>query len=73
VPELEAQRVVEYDTAGKAVWEAAAELPVFAVWLPNGNVMVTSRNENGALEMDRAGKKIWSYKIGTRVTRALRH
>ncbi len=73
VPELEAQRVVEYDTTGKVVWEAAAELPVFAAWLPNGNVMVTSRNENGALEMDRTGKKIWSYKIGTRVTRALRH
>lgn len=73
VPELEAQRVVEYDTTGKAVWEGAAEFPVFASWQPNGNVIVTSRNEKGAIEMDRTGKTVWSYRIGTRVTRAVKH
>ena len=73
VPELEAQRVVEYDTEGKVVWEAPAEMPVFAAWQPAGTVIVTSRNERGAVEIDRAGKTVWSYRVMTRVTRAIRH
>ena len=73
VPELEAQRVVEYDTEGKVVWEAPAEMPVFAAWQPAGTVIVTSRNERGAVEIDRAGKSVWSYRVMTRVTRAIRH
>lgn len=73
VPELEAQRVAEYDAAGKVVWEAPAELPVYAAWQPSGTVMVTSRNERGAVEIDRQGKAVWSYRIMTRVTRAIRH
>lgn len=73
VPELEAQRVVEYDANGKPVWESAAEMPVFAAWQASGSVIVTSRNERGAVEIDRAGKVLWSYRIMTRVTRAVRH
>ena len=52
---------------------APAEMPVFAAWQPAGTVIVTSRNERGAVEIDRAGKTVWSYRVMTRVTRAIRH
>ena len=44
-----------------------------ALRLPDGNTLVTSMNpEVGAVELDRAGNEVWSYRAGTRVTRALR-
>jgi HEAT repeat protein len=73
VPEADANRVAEYDAKGQVVWEAPFEQPVAAVRLPNGNTLVTSfLPDQGAVELDRAGKKVWQYKQPTKVTRAFR-
>jgi hypothetical protein len=75
LPEMAHNRVVEYDAAGRVVWEAAVEQPVAAVRLPNGHTLVTSMNhQRGAVELDRSGRtEVWQYKENsTRVTRALR-
>lgn len=73
VPHNAEGKVVEYDSRGKVVWETAAEQPVAAVRLPNGNTLITSMNATiGAVEVDRAGREVWSYRAPTRVTRALR-
>jgi hypothetical protein len=73
VPEYGNNRVVEYDRAGNALWEAAISEPIAAVRLANGNTLVTSMNEHRAVEMDRSGKEVWEYKYeDSRVTRALR-
>ncbi len=73
VPHNLEDKVVEYDGNGKAVWEVACDKPVAAVRLPSGNTIVTSMNPaTGAVEYDRAGAEVWSYRSNTRVTRALR-
>jgi hypothetical protein len=73
VPHNMEDKVVEYDGNGKAVWEVNCDKPVAAVRLPNGNTIVTSMNPaTGAVEYDRAGAEVWSYRSNTRVTRALR-
>jgi hypothetical protein len=44
-----------------------------ATRLPNGNTLVTSMSpQRGAVELDPAGKEVWSYKADSRVTRAYR-
>jgi HEAT repeat protein len=72
VPENQNNRVAEFDTQGKVVWEKTVTQPIAAVHLPNGHVIVTSMTQNRAVELDRAGKEVWEYKSDTRVTRALR-
>lgn len=73
VPHNAENKVVEYDAAGKAIWEVAVDQPIAATRLPNGNTLVTTMIPNrGAVEFDRTGKEVWSYRTTTRVTRALR-
>jgi len=72
VPEMASNRVVEYDSSGKRVWECAAEEPIAAVRLPNGNTLVTTLNQKRAIEFDRAGREVWEFRADTRVTRAFR-
>jgi len=72
IPELKNNRVVEYDTDGKIVWQVPFTEPIAAVRLANGNTLVTSFNQPRAVELDRTGKEIWEYKTDTRVTRAFR-
>ena len=72
VPELRNNRVVEYDAAGKEVWQVAFNQPIAAVRLANGNTLVTSFNQPRAVELDRTGREVWEYKTDTRVTRAFR-
>lgn len=72
VPEMNNNRVVEYDADGHSVWETAADQPIVAMRLPNGNTLVTLMRENRAVELNREGKEIWQFKADTRVTRALR-
>ena len=43
----------------------------FRVRLPNGNTLVTTM-ARGAVEFDRNGQEVWTYRSTTRVTRALR-
>ncbi|HEV3235511.1 MAG TPA: HEAT repeat domain-containing protein, partial [Gemmataceae bacterium] len=72
VPFLQANKVVEFDTKGKPVWEAAIDQPVAAVRLPNGHTLMTSMHQNRAFEVNREGKQIWEFKAESRVTRAFR-
>lgn len=72
VPEMQANRVAEYDTAGKVVWSAQVPQPIAAVRLPNGRTLVTSMTENRAIELDRAGKQVWEFRHDSRVSRAWR-
>jgi hypothetical protein len=73
IPEMNENRVVEFDADGRSVWEAKVEQPITALRLPNGHTMVTLMGGNGALELDRTGKQVWQYKApDSRVTRALR-
>ncbi len=71
--ERDANRVIEVNQQGKAVWEARFEQPVAAVRLPNGNTLVTSYSQFRAVELDRLGKEVWEYRAETRVTRAWRY
>src|SRR5262249_21218248 len=72
IPQNGENKVVEYDPAGKVIWEVAVEQPVAAVRLPNGNTLVTTMTENRAVEFDRRGTEVWQFRSNTRVTRALR-
>lgn len=73
IPEMDNNRVVEYDADGQNVWEVTLDQPIAAVRLPNGNTLVTLMRQKSAVEVDRAGKEVWQFKTeGSRVTRALR-
>lgn len=73
VPQNQENKVVEYDSHGKAIWEVSVEQPVAATRLPNGNTLVTTMLPGrGAVEFDRAGHEVWSFRTYTRVTRAVR-
>jgi len=72
IPEMDNNRVVEYDADGQSVWEVTIDQPIAAVRRPNGNTVVTLMRQNRAVEVDRSGKEVWQFKADTRVTRALR-
>jgi hypothetical protein len=72
VPEMNNNRVVEYDSEGKVLWQVPHFQPVAAVRLSNGNTLLTSMRQNSAVEVDRTGREVWRYDADTRVTRAFR-
>jgi HEAT repeat protein len=77
LPENANNRLVEIEPVGvnngRVVWEIAFDQPVAAARLANGHTIITSMNPaRGAVEIDRSGKEVWTYKTDTRVTRALR-
>lgn len=73
IPHNSENKVVEYDARGKPVWEISIDQPVVAYRLPNGNTMVTTiLPARGAVELNRLGQEVWSYRANTRVTRAIR-
>jgi hypothetical protein len=77
LPENANNRLVEIEPVGanngRVVWEIAFDQPVAATRLANGHTIITSMNPTrGAVEIDRSGKEVWTYKTDTRVTRALR-
>jgi hypothetical protein len=73
VPLKDSNKVIEYDSEGKVVWEATVEEPVAAVRLPNGHTLITTLNQKRAIELDGAAQEVWEYKsTESRVTRAWR-
>jgi len=73
IPEIGRNMVVEYDATGKVLHEYPVEQPIAAVRLDNGNILITSMQELRALELDAAGKEIWTYRSSkSRVNRAWR-
>jgi HEAT repeat protein len=71
-PLKDQNKVVEYDSTGKPVWQADFPQPVAAVRMPNGHTIVTSYEDKRAVELDGDGKQVWEFKAGGRVTRAWR-
>jgi outer membrane protein assembly factor BamB len=73
VPHNQENKVVEYDMDGNIVWEVSVPQPVAATRLPNGHTLVTTMQpQTGAIEFDRQGREVWTYRHTTRVTRAIR-
>jgi hypothetical protein len=73
VPEINNNRVLEFDTRGKVVWQKTVEQPIAAVRLANGNTLVTMMIQRKAIELDKNGKQIWEYAgSDSRVSRAWR-
>jgi outer membrane protein assembly factor BamB len=72
IPEMDNNRVVEYDADGHKVWQTVLDQPIAALRLANGNTLVTLMRSNRAVEVDRAGKEVWHFKADSRVTRAFR-
>lgn len=70
VPLGQGNKVVEFDGAGRKVWEAEVQAPTVATKLPNGHVLATSRFTQRLVELDRAGKVVWEYKNAGRPYRA---
>jgi HEAT repeat protein len=65
-------KVIEYDGAGKAVWEAAVQFPYAVERLANGRTLVSSLNTLKIVELDRAGKVVWEVKESVRGSRVHR-
>ncbi len=65
-------RVIEVDTDGKILWQAAAPGISRATRLPSGHTLVASLDGERLTELDPAGKVIWEYKPGKAVSRARR-
>jgi PQQ-like domain/HEAT repeats len=73
IPEKDRNMVVEYDATGKVLHEYPVDQPIAAVRLDNGNILATSMEQRRAIELDAAGKEIWSYRSSrSRVNRAWR-
>lgn len=72
IPQMYMNKVIEYDGKGKVKRDFTISQPIVATRLPNGNTIITSMNENRAVELDKDGKQVWEYKGKTRVTRVFR-
>jgi HEAT repeat protein len=60
---LTAQNLVsEFNAQGKRVWEASAPRPTSAVRLANGHTLVSCRDGQSVVELDRSGREVWRYK-----------
>ncbi|MFO0877305.1 MAG: HEAT repeat domain-containing protein [Gemmataceae bacterium] len=57
--EYRGNRVTERTSKGKVIWEKRVEEPLAAQRLPNGHTMIATKTQ--ILEVDRAGKEIFSY------------
>ena len=53
-------KVAEYDSTGKMIWEVAVLSPWTALRLPNGNTLVSSNN-GFVKEFTPAGDVVWQY------------
>src|SRR5262249_33918136 len=64
MPLINENKVAEYNSSGKIVWEASITQPCSAHRLPNGNVLVACQSFSHVVELNRAGKTVWEYKEG---------
>jgi outer membrane protein assembly factor BamB len=72
VPFYSQNRVVEFNADGRRVWEAAVARPGSVMRLSNGHTLVTSRLTRNVVEIDRAGRVVWSHTTEGRPLRASR-
>jgi len=72
VPEYRRNKVVEYDSDGKTVWQADVQTPTSAVRLPNGHTLVATTLRQRIVELDRDGQEVWQFVTEGRPWRARR-
>jgi HEAT repeat protein len=72
VPQINNNRVTEYDADGKSVWSVNVQYPTGAMRLPNGNTLVVSMTGRRVIEFDRSGNEVWSYRVDGQPWRARR-
>ena len=66
-------KAVEYDAAGKELWQCGAVAnPNAASRLPNGNTLICSNNDRVIAEVNQAGKVLWQQKLEGRPFRIRR-
>jgi len=56
---MDLNKVVEYDSAGKAIWSVDAHAAWSAVRLKNGNTLITGNQYGYVREVNSAGKTVW--------------
>ena len=67
-----ANRVVEYNSEGKSIWEAITMSPTSVTRLSSGNTLVVSQVGQTVLELDRTGKVVWQFQPDNRPWKARR-
>jgi HEAT repeat protein/outer membrane protein assembly factor BamB len=73
VPDMQRQRVVEYDKDGKELKSFNnVQWPLGSLRLPNGNTLVTCQNPGRVIELDRKGEPIWTHACDGNVFNARR-
>ena len=73
IPQYRTNKIVEYDSEGKVVWEAPVSRPISAYRLPNGQTLVGTLYPGQILELDRSGKQISDKKVeGGRIMKVRR-
>ena len=72
IPITAAGKVVEFNGAGKSLWECPVANPTAATRLANGNTLICSNHDKRVLEVDRAGKVIWEQHLEGRPFRVHR-
>ncbi|MBY0521980.1 MAG: PQQ-binding-like beta-propeller repeat protein [Gemmataceae bacterium] len=72
VPQINLNKVVEFDADGKSVWSATATNPTSAVRLQNGNTLAACFNQQKIVELDKDGKTVWEHKPDGRPWKARR-
>lgn len=73
VPMAWQNRVAEYDSTGKEVWQAGVTQAMSAHRLSNGHTLVGSQQQPTRLvELDRQGKEVWQHTVNGYVVRARR-
>ena len=65
-------KVVEFDAAGKSVWEYTLGSAFHATRLPGGNTLIASYSGHKVIEITRAGKIVWEKQLDNLVWRAHR-
>ena len=65
VPYLMLHKVVEYDLNDnfKPIWEYGVHSPWAAIRLKNGNTLITNERDKLTLEVNPAGKTVWSFAL----------
>jgi hypothetical protein len=58
-----ANRVVEYDPAGKEIWTYKASHPWSAEKMANGNVLISEYTGGRVVQVSPQGKVVWEHKI----------
>src|SRR5262249_14368165 len=59
IAEYSSSQVTERDFKGKIIWSKQVNLPTGAQRLPNGNTLITTRQQ--LLEVDKSGKEVWTH------------